>query len=66
MIAIPHCHEVLHRECRPCAGTFRVHADADDALVVVYSQLDESEGDGQEMRVDRCDVLCGGAAEVTA
>jgi hypothetical protein len=26
----------------------------------VYSQLDESEGDGREMRVDRCDVLCGG------
>ena len=25
-------------------------------IFVVYSQLDESEGDGQEMRVDRCDV----------
>ena len=28
--------------------------------VLVYSQLDESEGDGREMRVDRCGVLCGG------
>ena len=28
---------------------------------VVYSQLDESEGDDQEMRVNRCDVLCGGS-----
>ena len=38
-----------HREgCCPCHS------------VVVYSQLDESEGDGREMRVDRCGVLCGG------
>ena len=29
-------------------------------MTVVYSQLDESEGDDQEIRVDRCDVLCGG------
>ena len=29
-------------------------------LGVVYSQLDESEGDDREMRVNRCDVLCGG------
>ena len=27
--------------------------------LVVYSQLDESEGDDQEIRVNRCDVLCG-------
>ena len=30
-------------------------------FIVVYSQLDESEGDDLEMRVNRCDVLCGGS-----
>ena len=32
-----------------------------ELVFVVYSQLDKSEGDDREMRVNRCDVLCGGS-----